>query len=249
MRRLLGHFVEDLCDFDAPVWRTIIGLTRRPGIVCREYVDGRRRQLANPVKYFLITGALWVLVLSTFVPDATEGFEKLSMMLGTNIRVTETANSTSEAASSAASTSHAPATAGDRIISHINDISTRVPAYSNWFVALTVPFMALLLWVLFYRQQMRVAEHAVLCLYGFGHLFLVTTPLAMIGLMGTAIGSLVLSLLPVAYLAWAARHFYRVGWFSAIWKMVLLRFAQLMAASILVLITIAIIVTWRMLTG
>jgi len=266
MRALFSHFIEGFTDFDPPIWRTVICLTIRPGVICRTYVEGKRKRLANPVKYFLITGALWVLVLSAFVDSATQGFERLSMMLGTNIEISQVevglipkdasaiGGANVEASASVPVTADGedestPAAAGaQQVMKHIKDVSSRVPAYSNWLVALSVPFMALLLWVLFYRHRLRIAEHAVLCLYGFGHLFLFTSPLAVLGLMGTAIGSLVLSLIPIVYMAWAARDFYQVGWFNAIWKMVLIRVAQMLTVGILVILTVAIIVTWRMMT-
>lgn len=58
---LLRRGLDQLQDLDAPLVRTIVGLTIRPGVVASEYAGGARRRYTNPIKYALIAGAVMVL--------------------------------------------------------------------------------------------------------------------------------------------------------------------------------------------
>lgn len=45
-------------NLDSAFARTLVGLTIRPGIVCREYVDGKRIRYTNPVGYLIVATAV-----------------------------------------------------------------------------------------------------------------------------------------------------------------------------------------------
>jgi len=54
VRDVLLRFFENVWDFDSAFLRTCVGLTLRPGEVCREYVSGRRKSYMNPFGYLLL---------------------------------------------------------------------------------------------------------------------------------------------------------------------------------------------------
>lgn len=60
---MVGDVVEGLVELDSRVFRTLWGLTVRPGRVTREYLDGRRIVYINPFKYALVAVTLAFVVL------------------------------------------------------------------------------------------------------------------------------------------------------------------------------------------
>ncbi len=69
---------EGLASFDSRIIRTVVGLTRRPGSMIREYVEGRRIAFTHPLKYALVTCAIWLLVMRQLNPLDLSGFEGLT---------------------------------------------------------------------------------------------------------------------------------------------------------------------------
>jgi hypothetical protein len=53
-REILLRAFENVWDFDSAFLRTCVGLTVRPGEICREYVRGRRKSYMNPFGYLLL---------------------------------------------------------------------------------------------------------------------------------------------------------------------------------------------------
>lgn len=61
-RRLVAEGLRQWLNVESALGRTIIGLTRDPGRVCREYVAGRRKRYVHPFKYCLTLVALYFIV-------------------------------------------------------------------------------------------------------------------------------------------------------------------------------------------
>jgi hypothetical protein len=62
LRLVVRRFLETVYDFDSAFLRTWKGLTRRPGLVCREYIEGRRKTYMNPFGYLLLASTVSVLL-------------------------------------------------------------------------------------------------------------------------------------------------------------------------------------------
>jgi hypothetical protein len=62
LRSVATRMVADALDLNRGLFFTFLELWRRPGGVARDYVRGRTVTYANPVKYFLVMGALTTLV-------------------------------------------------------------------------------------------------------------------------------------------------------------------------------------------
>jgi hypothetical protein len=94
-KNLLLLIQRGTLELRSPLLKTIIGLTLRPAITCREYLDGKRIHYFNPAKY-----AFWLVTLSmvlasflnvnmveasieTFTPEniASEGFDAIKGIL------------------------------------------------------------------------------------------------------------------------------------------------------------------------
>jgi hypothetical protein len=71
LRDWLHDALDAAASLDSRIWRTIAGLTIRPGRLVGEYVAGRRAPYVSPLRYAVVTCALW-LFLVVLVNDARE---------------------------------------------------------------------------------------------------------------------------------------------------------------------------------
>lgn len=73
---VLRDTIEHFLSFESSLWRTLLGLTVRPGVIARAYVGGQRRRYFNPLKYLLVVAG--VLALLTWLGlDETQQAESL----------------------------------------------------------------------------------------------------------------------------------------------------------------------------
>lgn len=67
----LGREVmADYFGFDGKLWRTIVPLLFRPGLLTREYLEGRRNRYVRPVRLYLTASVLLFFLISIF-PDGS----------------------------------------------------------------------------------------------------------------------------------------------------------------------------------
>jgi len=62
LRAIIDDALSHIVSADSAGLRTVIGLTRAPGRVCRDYVEGKRVGYVKPLRYFLTLVALKVLL-------------------------------------------------------------------------------------------------------------------------------------------------------------------------------------------
>jgi Protein of unknown function (DUF3667) len=60
----VGDIVDGVTNLESRILRTAIDLTRRPGRMARDYVEGRRAYYVSPTRYAIGTCALWLLTVS-----------------------------------------------------------------------------------------------------------------------------------------------------------------------------------------
>ena len=87
LRDLMSESIRDATNLDTPVLRTVVGLVRRPGLMCRDYLRGHRVRYVNPVRFYLMTGALAVVSLqiairATPATQATSQDEAVRAVVG-----------------------------------------------------------------------------------------------------------------------------------------------------------------------
>lgn len=59
---LAKHFVFDILHFDGKFWYTLKYLTIRPGMVARQYCEGKRNSYLHPIRMYLFTSAIFFLL-------------------------------------------------------------------------------------------------------------------------------------------------------------------------------------------
>ena len=65
-RGVITDAFKALTNLDSRFARTVLGMTRHPGKVAREYVDGRRGAYMNPIKYAFLTTTFFLLLIHLF---------------------------------------------------------------------------------------------------------------------------------------------------------------------------------------
>lgn len=80
LRDLGRRFLETVLDIDdlgAGLRRTFLGGIRSPGGLARQYVDGKRKRIVNPIGYFLIATTLVFVVYGFFRAEWVQGQAEL----------------------------------------------------------------------------------------------------------------------------------------------------------------------------
>src|SRR5690606_29480921 len=68
---LFSHFVEDFVHYDSGFWKTMKTLTRKPGKIIRDYLDGKRKTYVPPVKLYI-----FVSFITFFIPFILPDFDQ-----------------------------------------------------------------------------------------------------------------------------------------------------------------------------
>jgi hypothetical protein len=68
VRDIAGDALEDMSSLDSRLWRTLVGLLFRPGLVTAEYLAGRRASFVPPLRFYFIVSFLVFLVVAAMPP-------------------------------------------------------------------------------------------------------------------------------------------------------------------------------------
>lgn len=61
---MMGEFLGDVFEYDSRLWRSVGPLLFRPGLLTREYIQGRRVRFLPPVRMYLVVSILFFLLVS-----------------------------------------------------------------------------------------------------------------------------------------------------------------------------------------
>jgi len=201
---LLHQFVTSATDIDGRVWRTVRALLFRPGLLSREYFEGRRARWISPVSLFLAVSVVY------FLAPLHGGDLTLQFMQQVSGQVRELSKRTDDELSEAQlkSSGQAHSRFTEKWIEqrvHDRDAAARQAsngargytyqdlraAYdakaddvSKALVILHVPFAALALMVIFVRQRRYFAEHFVFALHFFAFFMILLQCVSQIRTLG-----------------------------------------------------------------
>jgi len=78
LRAIIDDALSHIVNVNSAALRTVVGLTRAPGRVCRDYVEGKRIRYVTPLRYLLTLVALKLLInmlIGFDASDFTDGTE------------------------------------------------------------------------------------------------------------------------------------------------------------------------------
>ena len=61
--KLIGHYLQDMFSYDNRIWHTLKYLLLKPGHVAREYMDGKRKQNLEPIRFYIFASSVFFLLL------------------------------------------------------------------------------------------------------------------------------------------------------------------------------------------
>jgi hypothetical protein len=242
---LLGQFVGSLTDLDGRIWRTIRALLFQPGLLAREYFEGRRAQWLSPVSLFLAISVVYFVAPIrggdlTLLFDQQVSGEIRHRAAGADHALTQRdLESTGQA--------HTPFTTGwiERRVRD-RDAAARAPsrtARPATATATTAPptmparttsarrwscctcrFAALALAAFFVRQRRYFAEHFVFTLHYFAYWMIALQFISQLSNLvhllpwqpADAVYDWFMRLLLPGYAVLALRRAYSIGWLAAL---------------------------------
>jgi len=181
-RDALGY----LLGWEAPLFRTFWEFNYIPGRVARRYVDGRRKQYTNPLKYCLFAAGIDLLIAYYF--GASTGF------LGTH----------SAPGPLAPLVSHLR----PELARSIMEVVESLVPYLGIATLLILPLLALLLLALFRKTGTNFAEYVVLCLYAQGQCYLWKCFIIFLALIGLFPPAMATPFIPPVLLLYAIVQFH-----------------------------------------
>jgi hypothetical protein len=190
-RHLMGQFIESLTDLDGRFWGSVKALLFHPGLLSRDYIQGRRVRWMSPVALFLLANLLYF--LAPAITDFSLPFDnQVPGELVLAVREAEGGTITPEARETFSNWGgqvHSPLTApwvegrverrnrerlartdgrlGYSVADYARAYDARMPEVSKLLIILHVPFMALALLGTFRRRGFYFAEHFVVSLHLF----------------------------------------------------------------------------------
>lgn len=188
---ILGEVTSQLFNLDAKVPRTVLALTRNPGRVCREYVEGKRERYVPPFRYCLTIVALVLLGYALFGVDVAQIAEHVS----------------------------GPATGATREVQHT--ITSFVAQHLNLVIFAALPVFALIVRWLFYASGYNYAEVGAFVLYVMGHVLLLALLLTPLRGVAAGPYLALRILLQLGLFTWAALVFFEPPLLAGILKSLL----------------------------
>ncbi len=234
--KLAGDFLGNAFAFDGKVPRTLAALFWRPGRLSREYREGRIVRYTSPMQLFWMAIILLV-ALAAAGHNAAGKRGEHSAEIALDITLDEQAA--------------AQIDSSDKIGEQLTEA---LLSWGPYIAVLLIPLFALLLWVFYRRKRLYYMYHLVFALH-FHSFFLLLFAFAQgLELLFPALGSndtlsLIVWLLPPAYLAIASHRFYAplTRW-RAVWRSGLLMLIY-GAIMIVVLAAIAFLLSHNNLKG
>ncbi len=157
-RLSLAHLLHEGVHFfthaDKGIFYLVKMLATKPGVVVREYVQGRRKRYFSPLNFFFIVIGLFLFVQTTFKPMQMISMDKARQ----EVRA------------------HPDPTVRERRLAKLDRLergNNFMAKYSNYINMAVTPLMALVFFLAFYKSGYNYTEHLVGHLYfaGFSALF------------------------------------------------------------------------------
>lgn len=68
---LIIHYVQDLFHYDGKLWNTMKSLVTRPGLVAKEYLEGKRQRYLEPIRLYVFASTVFFLTFFFYIGDET----------------------------------------------------------------------------------------------------------------------------------------------------------------------------------
>ena len=196
MSHLVRQFFDNLTSLDSRFWRSLLGLMFRPGLLTRDYLDGRRQRWMAPVSLFLLANLLYFfapaindfeLPFGDQVPGAMALAANPALQSWDEPRRERLRQSSGQIHSSwtaswvtrrvaerdAAARTEDPSS-GYSVADYARAYDARSADVSKLLIIMHVPMMALMSMLVLWFRRRYFAEHMVVSLHLFAFVLMVT---------------------------------------------------------------------------
>lgn len=66
---LIIHYVQDLFHYDGKLWHTMKSLVTKPGLVAKEYMEGKRQRYLEPIRFYVFASTIFFLMFYVYIGD------------------------------------------------------------------------------------------------------------------------------------------------------------------------------------
>lgn len=207
LRNYAQTLLEDFTHLDSKLFRTIRLLLTRPSELSAAYITGRRSAYLKPLQVFLLVNLIFFLVFSgndAFAPLLAFVY-KTDMQLWNGLPIKTWVDTYA-------------AKRGMSVEAAISIMDTEISNLTKGMLYVFVPFLGLVFWGLFYKQNRLFLCHLIFATHWFAFLILFMMIVgAAILLLFNAHGITLLLMLLAALLPFhviATRHFYGGSWLA-----------------------------------
>jgi Protein of unknown function (DUF3667) len=181
VRTMLKGVLKGLIDFDQPLYRTLIGLTVRPGSMISEYVEGKRTGYTNPIKYCLSISALLIVLVR---------------LRGSIVEVASRLMSTDPTAAEPAA----------EFLRQYNEINNVIQPYSHVISLAMMPVLAGFLYLVFRKSKRSFADQMAFGCFAVGHVAILNIAILALNLHHLVFDAVtvLINVGPPIYITWAA---------------------------------------------
>lgn len=157
---------------DKGIFTLLKSLVLQPGLVAKEYVEGKRKKHFPPLNFFLIVAAVYLIVggITSKYSNATWQRNSRANSYTSAPKVTKPDN--------------LQQAEGIERMEKLANIGRFFSKYANYVAMLAAPLISFLIWLLYLRGRYNYTEHLVANLYliGFTNLFrcLIVVPIAVL---------------------------------------------------------------------
>ncbi len=210
LKRFLGRALNDFTDLESnKVFRTLVAMIARPGLLTAEYLAGRRGQFLSPLKLYLTFSALYFLFAWTVLSEVRGGSAQRIARHPATVSLAKQRGLDPNA--------------------FADKIQDKAEKYASGLRIFSVLISGTFLAALYFRMRKYYVEHLMFSLYYYSFDFFCKSLFALLFLVTAAIGfklpTLVLNFfypLALIYLVFALRRVYQQQWTITIAKAVVL---------------------------
>ncbi len=92
--QLITHFFNDITHFDGKFFSTLKVLLFKPGLLSREYMNGRRASFLNPIRMYLFTSFIFFLAFFSTIHVNEKGLQDKDLVKGKTMEQIQQMNDT-----------------------------------------------------------------------------------------------------------------------------------------------------------
>lgn len=210
LKRFIGRAINDFTDLESnKVFRTLLAMIARPGLLAAEYLAGRRGSYLGPLKLYLTFSALYFLFAWTVLSEVRGGSAQRIARHPATVSIAKQRGLDPNALA--------------------DKIQEKAEKYASGLRIFSVLISGTFLAALYFRMKKYYAEHLVFSLYYYSFDFFFKSLFALLFLVSAAIGlklpTLILNFfypISLIYLVFALRRVYRQKWPLTVLKAVVL---------------------------